>query len=693
VLEQRRTNLPPRHSAMRGQICADLNLDESTLPFAAELMAVASEHRRWEASAEMVLRSFALSLLVPDRYYRRVQSYVEANRITDGRGDGQKLDYIRVGRPTDLGGDRVDPRSLVSKLEFKPRHDLAPWIRGEVFKRFDFHCCHSMEEFNDVPRMAMTENRHVKFNSQRHQKDDRTRTTDPRFFVLGWDNTEKKRLIAASIQQLDREREAAQNSVSTLGSRMERQETIRRAAIMALKITDFDAIDLKRHEMEIAALQMEKTELENANDRVKSLQTRLKSAEANEATLAGQRDSMLQRKAELLAEIRQVKKLLHSATDEVKQAHASGAFAKHEPHFTAITESLGVPPLDMENISVRQMKWKDSVNQKITKLRKPLHRLAEQLMSKMHGYLRDFREDSADLDASVLALPGFMGRLQQLRREDLPRYEKKFKDRLNDQVTMEIAVFNTELREERKQIEAKIAQLNTALAAVEYNQGTRMRLEPRQVQDREIDEFRRSLRECLDESLEHTDEANEARFVRVKSLVERLADKDRTSWRNKVIDVRNWYDFAAQEIDNESGRVRSCYDGSSGQSGGEKAKLAFTILVAALAYQFDIDPHGHTPGRFHFVVVDEMFSKVDDQNAQYALKLFQQFGLQLLIVAPLDAKARVTEPFVDRYIHAAKDAGTSCSQLYSMTAQEYEDVVKQFAGNGSRAGKQRVKAK
>src|SRR5690606_34678043 len=63
-LQQRRTNLPPRYTAIRSQICADLNLDENALPFAAELMSVISDHRRWEASAEMVLRSFALSLLV-----------------------------------------------------------------------------------------------------------------------------------------------------------------------------------------------------------------------------------------------------------------------------------------------------------------------------------------------------------------------------------------------------------------------------------------------------------------------------------------------------------------------------------------------------------------------------------------------------------------------------------------------------
>src|SRR6201999_1793270 len=102
---------------------------------------------------------------------------------------------------------------------------------------------------------------------------------------------------------------------------------------------------------------------------------------------------------------------------------------------------------------------------------------------------------------------------------------------LNDQVSTEIAKFNTDLREERKQIEEKIGQLNTALAAVNYNRGTFMRLDPRLVQDREIEEFKRSLRECLDESLEHHEEANEARFQRIAALVKRLSDKDSTRWR------------------------------------------------------------------------------------------------------------------------------------------------------------------
>ena len=112
-----------------------------------------------------------------------------------------------------------------------------------------------------------------------------------------------------------------------------------------------------------------------------------------------------------------------------------------------------------------------------------------------------------------------------------------------------------------------------------------------------------------------------------------------------------------------------------GQSGGEKAKLAFTILVAAIAYQYDIDPDQPANGRFHFVVVDEMFSKVDDQYAEYALELFRKFCLQLLIVAPLDAKARVTEPYVGSYLHVMKDAGTSHSEIFSMTAREFEQTL------------------
>ncbi|MEM8671634.1 MAG: ATP-binding protein [Planctomycetota bacterium] len=691
VLQQRRTNLPPRFTAMRNQICAGLNLDESALPFAGELIAVITEESRWEASVELVLNSFALSLLVPDRYYQRVRGYVERNRINDDKGHGSRIDYIRVGKASENAGDRIHPNSLFRKLKFR-QHEFAPWIKGEIIRRFDFRCCETVEEFNEIPRLALTENRHVKFNAELHKKDDRRKTVDPRYFVLGWDNTEKKRRIEKNIDELQSEANSLTRSINDHDRLIAEQADTARAAADAMKVTDFDSIDYKRHKVEISALEKERRELEESNEAVKTLRKRLRAAESAEEKLETAQKKQIEQKGALESEIERLAVNVQSARSDVQRAKEQGVFEQYSCEFDSITDSLGDPMLTIEDFGTRRQQWEFATRQQAAKLRAPVQEMGEKLVNAMAKFLKEFKEESDDLDASILSLESFMGLLDQLRREDLPKHERKFKERLNDEVTKEVALFNTSLREERKDIEGKIELLNKALASVEYDQqrGTYMRLDPRPVKDREIDDFRMSLRGCLDESLDSSDGANETRFHRIKALVERLGDKDRTTWRNRVIDVRNWYDFAALEIERESGETRSCYDGSSGQSGGEKAKLAFTILVAALAYQFDVDP---APGRFQFVVVDEMFSKVDDQNACYALQLFKQFGLQLLIVAPLDAKARVTEPFVNRYLHVVKDAKSQRSQLFSMTAQEYEEVVNEFAPSSSGKSKRRSVAK
>ncbi len=134
--------------------------------------------------------------------------------------------------------------------------------------------------------------------------------------------------------------------------------------------------------------------------------------------------------------------------------------------------------------------------------------------------------------------------------------------------------------------------------------------------------FNHSLLDCLAGTFEGTFEADEARFLKIEKFLAQLREEAR--WREKVTDVRRWFDFAARELEEGTKLERGYYEDSSGQSGGEKAKLAFTILVAAIAYQYDIDPSRPVSNRFGFVVVDEMFSKVDDQYSEYALQLFAQ---------------------------------------------------------------------
>jgi uncharacterized protein YPO0396 len=81
ALAKRQGNLPEWMAVLRRNLCADLRMPEKDLPFAAEVISVKPEERAWESSIEMVLHSFALSLLVPQRHYHIVSQYVDAKRV------------------------------------------------------------------------------------------------------------------------------------------------------------------------------------------------------------------------------------------------------------------------------------------------------------------------------------------------------------------------------------------------------------------------------------------------------------------------------------------------------------------------------------------------------------------------------------------------------------------------------------
>jgi uncharacterized protein YPO0396 len=308
-----------------------------------------------------------------------------------------------------------------------------------------------------------------------------------------------------------------------------------------------------------------------------------------------------------------------------------------------------------------------SLEERLAPIQSDLNRACTRLLTR-------FPALQSDLDSNPQSLPGFRRLYEKSEKDDLPRHERRLKQRLNEKVLHEIGVLHGSLENEREEIRSKIELLNEALRRLDWRTGTFMRLEPSDTGDAEIRDFRRELAGCLQGKFEGTAEANEATFERIEALVNKLRDDANLRWREKVIDVRKWFTFAAREYDGVTGESGSYYDGGTGQSGGEKGKLAFLVLVAAIAYQYDIDPDDSQSDRFHFVMVDEMFSRSDDARARYALDLFKRFGLQLAIVAPLDAKARVTEQHVGMYGYIVKDPETHRSELIGLTAQQYQAI-------------------
>ena len=682
ALTQRRGNLPENLAEIRDALCESLNVPQTELPFAAELMAVLPDESDWQSSIEMVLRSFSLSLLVPDQHYHAVSRYLNETRILDRRGRGQKLVYLRISKAalrstktsgkTKRAGATPHPHSLARKLEYHPEHDLAQWVRSQVEDRFDFRCCDSMDEFQQVSGRALTRERHTKSGQIRHEKDDRDHATDPRYFVLGWDNDFKSQHLVAvatrhqeQLAELDEQIEQFDLALKML---RERRSCLKQAA----QVRYFADIDATIHEKEVKALKREMRQLEKENTAVVTLRSSLEEREQLANELQTQRDVLLREQGEIEKSIRDCETLVSNAQEILSQRAADDSLELHERSFPALHAEFESTELTVDNLFDQERIYRAAKQAELDKHRATVEPVQTRLLKMMNRFLRESPVERSDLDASVEYLDGYLKLLEQIRSEDLPRHEQRFKERLNDKVTREVGLLNGELQKERSEIEDRIEVLNEALAQLDYRPGTFMRLEARLVRDREITEFRNDLANCLDGCFAGTLTADEDRFLQIEKLIKRLRDDDR--WRNKVTDVRRWFDFAAQEIEEATGEERGYYEDSAGQSGGEKAKLAFTILVAAIAYQYDITPGRPTSDRLHFVVVDEMFSKVDDQYSEYALELFRKFGLQLLIVAPLDAKARVTEPYVGCYALVAKGKD-SRSQIHTMTAHEFEETT------------------
>ena len=315
----------------------------------------------------------------------------------------------------------------------------------------------------------------------------------------------------------------------------------------------------------------------------------------------------------------------------------------------------------------------ENAPRRIEKLHREIGGLGQSLQAAMNEVLRRWPQLRVDLDPAVDARADFVALHRQVLDDDLPRFEEEFKQQLNTNTVRELAQFNAWLRRQADQIDDRVAHINEALGAIDYNPGRYVRLEKQNTNNSDVIAFREDLRRAVDHALAG-DHYSEQRFLDVKAIIERFrgreghAEADRT-WTRRVTDVRNWFVFSASERDHATGEEWEHYSDSDGKSGGQKEKLAYTILAASLAYQFGLEWGVERSRDFRFAVIDEAFGRGSDASTRYALTLFAKLGLQLLIITPLQ-KVQVIEPHV-RAIGFVDNPGGTNSRLHTMTIEEY----------------------
>jgi len=666
-LRRRRSNIDDQQIQIRAALCAALGLNEDDMPFVGELIQVRDDERDWEGAGERLLRGFGLALLVPDAHYKTVAEWVDSSHL---RG---RLVYfhVRPRKAADLPDLHRD--SLVRKLAIKPDSPYYDWLERELAHRFDVACCATQEQFRRETR-AITRAGQIKDPSGRHEKDDRHHIDDRSRYVLGWSNSAK----IAALEDKHRHLELRLGDVGGRMSEIQKERDRLRLRLDALirldEFTTFDELDWASVATEIAQLTDERSRLESASDVLKQLNDNLRVLQkahketGEELQAARERRAKVEQRRSDAQELRLQTEILHQG------AVIADALASKLESMRA--EALGEHQLTVESCDNREQDVRTWLQAEIDAEDRKLKRLAEKIIKAMASFKEAFKLETAEMDASLEAAFEYENLLIQLNRDDLPRFLARFKELLNVNTINEIANFNAQLARERETIKERIAHINKSLGEIDYNPGRYIVLESQVSPDAEIRDFQQELRACTEGAVTGSDDAqySEAKFLQVKAIIDRfrgregLSEQDRR-WTTKVTDARNWFLFAASERWREDNSEHEHYSDSGGKSGGQKEKLAYTILAASLAYQFGLEWGAVRSRSFRFVVIDEAFGRGSDESAQYGLKLFRQLNLQLLIVTPLQ-KIHIIEPYVSSvgFVH---NEGGRASKLRNLSIEEY----------------------
>lgn len=669
-LRQRRSNLPARVLDIRTRLCAELGLVDNQLPFVGELLQVREEEKDWEGVAERLLHNFGLSLLVPDELYAPVAQWVEQTHL------GGRLVYFRVRPRRSQTIPDIHPDSLVRKLQIKPDTSFYDWLEEELVRRFDYACCVSLEQFRREDK-AVTRGGQVKSGQERHEKDDRRRLNDRTHYILGWSNEQK--IAALEKQTADLQVRIQQYALQLAELQQRQRDFDERLGLLAqLSVFDsFQDLDWKPLQVQIHGLEQERQQLEAESDTLRALQEQLRQLESDLASL----HHALDEKNRELARTEQKQEDAQRAADEARALYQA-ATADQQAQFARLEalreEALGEHTLTVESCSNREQELRNWLQAAINAADKRLDRLREKVVNTMSDYRNAYPMDTRDVDASVEAAADYRAMLASLEQDGLPQFEQRFKSMLNENIINEIANFQSHLRREELDIRERIEEINRSLHEIDYNPGRLIQLEAQSSGDGEINAFRSDLKACTEGSLSgsQNDQYAESKFLQVRQIIERFRGRDGSSeadrrWTRKVCDVRNWFVFSASERWREDNSEHEHYSDSGGKSGGQKEKLAYTVLAASLAYRFGLEWGATRSRSFRFVVIDEAFGRGSDESARYGLELFRKLNLQLLIVTPLQ-KIHIIEPYVASVGFVHNEQGRE-SMLRCLSIEEYRE--------------------
>jgi uncharacterized protein YPO0396 len=662
-LRQSKNNLSPHLIRIRRQIASELNIEESDLPFIGELLQVRQEDAEWEAAIEKLLHGYAQQLLVAPALYNPVRRYLE--RATLNTKLIYNVVYEHRQRP-----ERPTQRELVVfKLDMNKdaNKQFTGWLKNELLLRWGYACVSDVQEF-DRWEHALTINGQIKHSSTRHEKDDRG-FGDRSSYLLGWDNRAKIATLETKLAAEQETLRVARMQISSIRREQQRMRDQQRELDDLIRFADFEEIDWRPDQAQIDNW---KAKLEGL-ERSSSVQELTKQLEAVDKELAvlettveryqagiGGTDSKL-KTAE--AEREKCRQMVDSAPVDA---------ADYEERIASYIQGRYKGDITLTNIDSVMRETQNFYSNSAASYLGQANAVEREITQRMTAFHKDkeFIEFARELDDHIDALPDYLRLKVRLEQDDLPRHREGFRAMMNENIAQDVIAFREELTRKVEEYRERIETLNNALRRIPYSTITNSYIQIEYEQPSstgEIPKFKADLNAAIPNQMRL--ELLEEYFEPIRKLIERL--RTETEWQKRVTDPRYWLDYYAREYDAD-GTPGEVYSDSSGKSGGQKAKLAYTVLASAIADQYGINQDSADAAHaFRFVAVDEVFSKLDEGNARFAMQLFEQLHLQVLVVTPMD-KMHIVEPFIGA-VHIVSNPNGNESSILDLPIEEYRN--------------------
>ena len=673
----RTSNIPSNLVELRENLCADIKIDTGEIAFAGELLEVKQSEIRWEGAIERLVHSFAISLLVPEKHYASVSKWVNQKYM------GTKLVYFKVGKDSrEQIFNFDDARSVSSKLTVKPDSVFTKWLTNNLNQRFPHICCDTLDDFRRQSK-AITINGQIR-SGQRHEKDDRHNIKNRMRYVLGFSNKKKIEALEEELSQIKEKIQGlnAQNEMIKKDKRT--QDNLLRACDMLMEYSSHETIDALSVERIISEKKERIFQINRSNDILSDLEKQKIKKEEELKKSEKKNEDWYKQQGKLDNELEQLVSKQNENEEKLKKENEEDRkiYDFLERDFTNYLEKKSIALIYNE-------KYEKEYNSNLLKRRSNFQENASNLKNEaeksMMNFKREYPNETFEMTDEIESLKEYSDMLERLLYDNLPKYQALFKNELQGKIIRHISLFNATLHSNSKKIAERIAEINRSLKSIPYNVGRYITLNCEDTVEQDIRMFKMQLKSCTEGMTTMDDALIEQKFKQIKDIIGRFkgrpdfVESDKR-WTTKVTDVRNWFIFSATERYNENDEEYEHYSDSDGKSGGQKEKLAYTILAASLAYNYKLNKKENQDSSFRLVVIDEAFLKSSDESAKFGLSLFEKMRFQLLVVTPL-LKISTIEPFISHVGFVSHNDITHISQLKNISIEDYRRSRKQWEGS------------